>query len=91
MSDRTSKYLDGAIPGKNALRVHESDDRTYLQPEVDISDVGQAAEIEDESRSICQRIEEEMANAGILDWIKRNQSTIITVAAIYGGYRIIRG
>jgi len=84
-----SRYLDGAIPGMRAPRVFARGERMYVQPDIDVADMGEGAAITDDSKNMCLQI-----NAGnepgIVNWLKRNQTTILTGLAIYGGYRILR-
>lgn len=86
---RQSRYLDGAIPGMRNPRVFESGDRMYIQPEIQVTEMGEGSKIEDGKKSICQRIDGDV-NLGIADWFRKNRKPIITVLAIYGGYRILR-
>lgn len=66
-----------------------SDERMYVQPELDVADMGEGAAIPDEGKSICQSMNGDV-DLGIGSWLKRNQTTILTGLAIYGGYRILR-
>ena len=61
----------------------------YIQPDIETAEMGEGSEIEDGKKGICQRIDGEV-NLGIADWFRNNRNTIITVLAIYGGYRILR-
>lgn len=89
LTHRHSRYLDGTIPGGRNPRIHPSEEAVYIQPDIDVADVGEGAEVDDEKKSICQRSGGDF-ELGIADWLKRNRNTIITVAAIYGGYRFLR-
>ena len=86
---RQSRYLDGAIPGLKAPRVFTPDDRMYIQPDIEVADVGEGAAITGDSKSMCQRINAS-GRPGIMSWLKRNQTTLLTGLAIYGGYKILR-
>ncbi|MBE9047793.1 hypothetical protein IQ255_25925 [Pleurocapsales cyanobacterium LEGE 10410] len=86
---RQSRYLDGTVPGMRNPRVFISDDRMYIQPDIDVAEMGEGATIEDDSKSICQRMNGD-GDLGIVSWLKRNRNTILTGLAIYGGYRIMR-
>jgi len=86
---RQSRYLDGTVPGMRNPRVFASDDRMYVQPDIDVAEMGEGVTIEDDSKSICQRMNGDL-DLGILRWLKRNRSAILTGLAIYGGYRILR-
>jgi len=86
---RQSRYLDGTIPGMRNPRVFDSEEGMYIQPDIETTEMGEGSEIEDGKKGICQRIDGEV-NLGIADWFRNNRNTIITVLAIYGGYRILR-
>ena len=86
---RQSRYLDGTIPGMRNPRVFDSDEGMYIQPDIETTEMGEGSEVEDSKKSICQRIDGDV-NLGIADWFRNNRNTIITVLAIYGGYRILR-
>jgi len=86
---RQSQYLDGMVPGMRNPRVFISDDRMYIQPDIDVAEMGESATIKDDSKSICQRMNGD-GDLGIVSWLKRNRNTILTGLAIYGGYRILR-
>jgi len=86
---RQSRYLDGNVPGMRNPRVFISDDRMYIQPDIDVAEMGEGATIEDDSKGICQRMNGD-GDLGIVSWLKRNRNTILTGLAIYGGYRILR-
>lgn len=86
---RQSQYLDGTVPGMRNPRVFISDDRIYIQPDIEVAEMGEGATITDESKSICQAVYGD-GDPGIVRWLKRNRNTILTGLAIYGGYRILR-
>jgi len=86
---RQSRFLDGTVPGMRNPRVFISDERMIIQPDIDVADMGEGAAIEDDRTSICQRMNGD-GGLGIMSWLKRNQSLILTGLAIYGGYRILR-
>jgi len=88
-SARQSRFLDGTVPGMRNPRVFASDDRMYVQPDIDVADIGEGSAIEDDNKSICQRMNGD-GDLGIGSWLKRHQTTILTGLAIYGGYRILR-
>lgn len=71
-----------------STRTTQADDRIYIQPDMEISDVGKGAEIEDEKQSLCQRIEEG-GDVDVSGWLKRHKQTLITAGIIYGAYRIL--
>ena len=86
---RQSRYLDGTIPGMRNPRVFDSVEGMYIQPDIEAAEMGEGSVVEDDKKSICQRFDGEV-NPGIADWFRSNRNTIITVLAIYGGYRILR-
>ena len=86
---RQSQFLDGTVPGMRNPRVFTSGDRVYVQPDIDVADMGEGADIEDDNKSICQRMNGD-GDFGIGSWLKRHQTTILTGLAIYGGYRLLR-
>jgi hypothetical protein len=86
---RQSRYLDGTIPGMRNPRVFDSEEGMYIQPDIEITEMGEGSLVEDGKKGICQRFDREV-NLGIVDWFRNNRKPIITVLAIYGGYRILR-
>ncbi|WP_146198565.1 hypothetical protein [Rhodohalobacter mucosus] len=86
---RQSRYLDGTMPGMRNPRVFDSEDRMYIQPDIETTEMGEGSLVEDDKKSICQRLDGEV-NLGIADWFRNNRKPIITVLAIYGGYRLLR-
>ena len=86
---RQSQYLDGMVPGMRNPRVFISDDRMYIQPDIEVAEIGEGATIEGDNKSICQAVNG-YGDPGIVSWLKRNRKPILTGLAIYGGYRILR-
>ncbi|PWN06114.1 hypothetical protein DDZ15_09690 [Rhodohalobacter mucosus] len=77
------------MPGMRNPRVFDSEDRMYIQPDIETTEMGEGSLVEDDKKSICQRLDGEV-NLGIADWFRNNRKPIITVLAIYGGYRLLR-
>lgn len=62
----------------------------YIQPDIEVAEVGEGSEIKNSKTSICQRIDGDV-KLGIADWLHANKRTIITALAVYGGYKLLRG
>ena len=86
---RQSRYLDGTIPGMRNPRVFDSEEGMYIQPDIQVAEMGEGTKIEDGKKSICQMRDGEV-NLEVTNWFRQNRNTIITVLVIYGGYRILR-
>lgn len=86
---RQSRYLDGTVPGMRNPRVFISEEGMYIQPDIQVAEMGEGAKIEDGKKGICQLGDGKM-NLGVADWLRKNRNTIIIGLAIYGGYRILR-
>ena len=86
---RQSKFLDGTIPGLKHPRVFHSEEAMYIQPDIEVAEVGDGSEIKDSKTSICQRIDGDV-NLGLADWLHANKGTILTVLAVYGGFKLLR-
>lgn len=86
---RQSHFLDGSTPGMRNPRIYPSEEAMYIQPDIEVAEIGEGSEIENSKTNICQRIDGGV-NLGIADWLRTNKGTIITVLAVYGGYRLLR-
>jgi len=87
--NRQSRYLDGTIPGMRNPRVFTAEETMYIQPDIQVAEMGEGSRIEDGNQNICQRANGTLS-LGIADWLHANRTAIITVLAMYGGYRILR-
>jgi len=88
-SQRESHYLDGAIPGIRFPRAYQSEQTLYIQPEIEVAEAGSGARVEDQKTAVCQWAGEP-ASGGIIPWLSANKTIILTAAAVYGGYRLLR-
>jgi len=88
-TDRQSRFLDGTVPGMRNPRVFVSEEGMYIQPDIQVAEMGEGTKIEDGKKGICQMRDGEV-NLEVTNWFRQNRNTIITVLVIYGGYRILR-
>ena len=61
----------------------------YIQPDIEVAEVGDGSQVTETKSSICQRLDDNMT-AGVTDWLRAHKGTILTVLAVYGGYRLLR-
>ena len=85
--------MDGSYPGgrfafaNRGSVAQQSEEQSYIQPDINAEDVGQAGEAaSQELADVCQI----SGNNGLTDWVSRNKNTLIVAGIIYAGYRIIR-
>jgi len=70
-------------------RIFANEETMYIQPDIQAAEMGEGSRIEDGNQNICQRANGKLS-LGIADWLHANRTSIITVLAMYGGYRILR-
>jgi hypothetical protein len=86
---RQSHFLDGATPGMRNPRIYPSEEAMYIQPDIEVAEVGDGSQVTETKRSICQRLDKDMTT-GVTGWLRANKSTILTVLAVYGGFKLLR-
>jgi len=85
-----SQFLDGTVPGRQVVRFHPSEDRIYIQPALEVADVGSGSTVQPSPpSSLCASVQSG-GSADLAGWLKRHQTTLITAGLIYGGYRLLR-
>lgn len=86
----TSHYADGQIPNQTHPKPTESTEQGYLQPEVEVQEVAQGAEVKDDrQKSLCQRVAEEKSLPGISQWFDRNKGIIGWIGIGYLAFRVL--
>ena len=84
-----SHFLDGGTPGVSTPRIYPSEEAMYIQPDIQVDEVGYGSPITETKPSICQRLDEDVT-AGLTGWLRANKGTILTVLAVYGGIKLLK-